>query len=75
MTTPCAMSKFEFFRTSQITTDCDECGGRVDLLKGGVCTECKRILCYRHLHGSWLRQFAADIRGPTICMSCRFRRG
>ena len=54
------MTKFEFFRSSQITTDCDQCSGRVDLLKGGVCIRCRRILCYRHLHGSWVRRLIAE---------------
>lgn len=61
----------EFFRSSQITTDCDRCGGRVDLLKGGVCTRCLRILCYAHLHGSWLRRVAADLGAGTVCTDCR----
>jgi hypothetical protein len=63
--------KFEFFRSSQITTDCDRCGGAVDMLKGGVCTQCRRILCYRHLHGSWVRRLLADIGAGTVCADCR----
>ena len=65
------MAKFEFFRSSQITTDCDQCGGRVDMLKGGVCTSCRRILCYAHLHGSWTRRLLADIGGSAVCVRCR----
>ena len=65
------MAKFEFFRSSQVTTDCDQCGGRVDLLKGGVCTNCGRILCYQHLHGSWLRRLLADLVGSATCVACR----
>ena len=69
------MSKFEFFRSSQITTDCDECGGRADMLKGGVCTRCRRILCYRHLHGAFLRRLLADLTGRTTCVRCRATAG
>ncbi len=65
------MAKIEFFRSSQITTDCDQCHGRVDLLKGGVCTRCQRILCYGHLHGSWFRRLIADLGAATICVKCR----
>ncbi len=65
------MLKFEIFLSSQVSTDCDQCGGRVDLLKGGVCTRCRRILCYRHLHGSWLRRLLADLGARTICVPCR----
>lgn len=67
------MLKYEIFRSSQVSTDCDQCRGRVDLLKGGVCTRCRRILCYPHLHGSWLRRLLADIGAATICVQCRTR--
>ena len=65
------MTKFEIFRSSQVTTDCDQCHGRVDLLKGGVCPRCNRILCYRHLHGSWWRRLVADLGAPLLCARCR----
>jgi hypothetical protein len=68
------MPKFEIFRSSQVSTDCDQCGGRVDLLKGGVCTRCRRILCYTHLHGSWVRRLLADLGVGTICVRCRAKR-
>lgn len=65
------MSKIEFFRSSQLSTECDQCDGRADMIKGGVCTACRRILCYRHLHGSWARRLLADITGRTVCVRCR----
>jgi hypothetical protein len=67
------MAKFEIFRSSQISTDCDRCGGRVDMLKGGVCTQCRRILCYMHLHGSWARRLLTDLGAETVCVECRSR--
>jgi hypothetical protein len=67
------MAPFEVFRSSQITTDCDRCGGRVDLLKGGVCVRCRRILCYAHLHRSWWRQLVTDLGAATVCVECRAR--
>lgn len=65
------MGRFEIFRSSQVTTDCDQCGGRVDMVKGGVCTNCRRILCYAHLHGSLLRRLLTDLGAETICVRCR----
>jgi hypothetical protein len=65
------MAKFEIFRSSQISTDCDRCGGRVDMMKGGVCTRCRRILCYAHLHGSWVRRLLTDLGAETVCVECR----
>lgn len=67
------MPLFQFFRHSDISTDCDRCGGRVDLLKGGVCTRCRQILCYSHLHGSWSRRLIADVRNESVCIECRAR--
>lgn len=61
----------KFFHDSELHTQCDRCGGRVDLVRGGVCTECRQILCYRHLYGSWLRRLLADIGGDARCVACR----
>ncbi|MEK6687663.1 MAG: hypothetical protein AABZ01_04275 [Gemmatimonadota bacterium] len=48
---------------------CDECGDYFALDGGGVCRECQRILCHRHLHGSgiWWRRLLAKPR----CARCR----
>jgi hypothetical protein len=45
----------------------------VDMLKGGVCTQCRRILCYMHLHGSWARRLLTDLGAETVCVECRSR--
>lgn len=65
------MAKLEFFRSTDVTTDCDQCSGRVDLIKGGVCVRCRRILCYRHLHGTFLRRLLTDLGAKTLCVQCR----
>ena len=65
------MGKFGFFRDSELATDCDECGGRVDLLKGGACLRCRRILCFAHLHGSFARRLATDLGAAMLCVRCR----
>jgi hypothetical protein len=66
-----AMAKFGIFRDTELATDCDQCGGRVDLLKGGACVRCRRILCFRHLHGSFVRRLATDLGAQTLCVRCR----
>ena len=66
-----AMAKFGFFRDTELATDCDQCGGRVDILKGGACVRCRRILCFTHLHGSFVRRLATDLGAQTLCVSCR----
>jgi hypothetical protein len=65
------MTKFAIFRDSDLATDCDECGGRVDVVIGGACVRCRRILCFRHLHGSFARRLAADLWSEPICVRCR----
>lgn len=65
------MSPFEVFRNSQVSTDCDQCKGRVDLIKGGVCTKCRRILCFQHLHGSFVRRLIVDLGASAVCVRCR----
>ena len=65
------MAIFRFFRDSMLATDCDECGGRVDLLKGGACVRCQRILCFTHLHGSFVRRLLTDLGAQPICVRCR----
>ena len=67
------MPRFEIFRSSQMSTECDRCGGRADVLKGGVCVRCRRILCYAHLHGSFWRRLLVDLGADTICVECRAR--
>ena len=65
------MVKFEIFRSSQISTDCDRCGGAVDMIKGGACVTCRRILCYTHLHGSMARRLLTDLGADVVCVECR----
>jgi methionyl-tRNA synthetase len=60
-----------FFRETEVKTDCDVCRIHFDLMKGGVCEKCRRVLCARHLHGSWTRRILADVTGSNICVDCR----
>lgn len=52
-------------------TECDVCGVPFDLVKGGVCERCRRVLCARHLHGSFLRRLRVDLGAPAVCLDCR----
>ena len=65
------MSPIRFFARSQMSTECEACQARFDLMNGGVCEQCKRILCYTHLHGSWLRRLGTDFGTRPICVACR----
>ncbi len=65
------MEKLRYFRRTTISTNCDACNGPVDMIEGGVCTSCRRILCYTHLYGSWVRRLASELGAATRCVECR----
>jgi hypothetical protein len=66
------MDKIRFFQRSLLGTECDACGGRVDLMQGGACERCRRILCFRHLYGSWLARLRSELGGGALrCVECR----
>jgi hypothetical protein len=65
------MSVIPIFKKSALATECDQCGVKFDLMHGGVCERCQRILCMRHLHGSWLRRLRVDLGGAQLCVDCR----
>ncbi len=59
------------FMHTEMATECEQCGVRFDLIAGGACQRCRRALCARHLHGSWLRRLLVDFGAPVICCDCR----
>jgi hypothetical protein len=61
----------KFFRETEVKTNCDACGLFFDLVSGGVCDQCRRILCKNHLHGSFTQRLKADITGKSLCVQCR----
>ena len=65
------MDKLRVFRRSTLSTQCDACGGRVDIVQGGACDRCRRILCFRHLYGSWFARLRTEFGAPTRCVDCR----
>jgi hypothetical protein len=54
-----------------MSTECEACGRRFDLVAGGACMKCKRALCFMHLHGSWVRRLMVDFGAAPVCVSCR----
>jgi hypothetical protein len=62
---------FRFFMKSEMATECDDCGERFDLVSGGACFRCRKVLCSRHLHGSWIRRLMVDFGTEPVCTSCR----
>jgi hypothetical protein len=59
------------FRQTEMATECDVCGRRFDIIAGGACVRCRKILCAHHLHGSWLRRLLIDFGADPICVACR----
>ncbi len=62
---------FRIFVETEMGTECEACGARFDLVKGGACVQCRRVLCARHLHGSWARRLAVDLGAAPVCVECR----
>jgi hypothetical protein len=52
---------------------CDACQVSFDPVRGGVCAECRRMLCARHLAGTSLPARIATLFGvmPKRCVECR----
>jgi hypothetical protein len=59
------------FVKSMFRWDCDECGLRFTPGRGGVCSSCKRSLCFVHLHGSVTRHVMVYFGAPSLCVQCR----
>lgn len=65
----------EIFKRSDFKTECDECGKKFPVNTGGVCDNCRRILCNVHLHGSVVRRIAIALGAPYVCVACRNGQG
>ena len=59
------------FLQTAMGTECEMCGRRFDLVKGGACVQCRRALCADHLHGSWARRLLVDLGAQPVCVQCR----
>ncbi len=65
------MEKINTLRRTDLRLDCDACRVHFDLMTGGTCERCRRILCAQHLHGSWLMRMVHEFRRPVTCVACR----
>ncbi len=59
------------FRKSIMSSECDECRRPFSISSGGVCENCRRILCTAHLHGSVARRLAIAFGARMLCVRCR----
>jgi len=59
------------FLQTEMGTECEACGKRFDLVKGGACERCRRVLCPTHLHGSFARRLFVDLGARAVCVRCR----
>ena len=65
------MRRIRVFLQTEMATECDACGARFDLVAGGVCSRCRRVLCAAHLHGSFVRRLLVDFGAAPTCVDCR----
>jgi len=63
------------FRPTTLVMECDQCRERFDPIQGGVCPRCERLLCNRHLYGSWVRRLRGYLGLRTVCPECLAGRG
>jgi hypothetical protein len=63
------------FRPTTLVMECDSCRTRFDPIQGGVCPTCERLLCNRHLYGSWVRRLRGYFGMKTVCPECVAGRG
>jgi hypothetical protein len=59
------------FSRTVMSTECEVCGVRFDLVAGGGCMRCRKSLCAQHLHGSWFQRLRVDFGAQPICCACR----
>ena len=65
------IGRVHLFARTEMSTECERCGLRFDLIAGGACISCRRVLCGVHLHGSWLRRLMVDFGAQPVCLECR----
>lgn len=59
------------FQKSIFRTECDECNLAFAVNTGGVCEQCRRILCPKHLHGSITHKLLIAFGAKIVCVRCR----
>jgi hypothetical protein len=56
---------------SRTLATCDECRAVFDPVRGGVCLQCRRLLCGDHYYGSVLRRLQGLLGFRPRCVACR----
>jgi len=56
---------------SRTLATCDECRAVFDPVRGGVCPQCRRLLCGDHYYGSLLRRLQGLLGFRPRCVACR----
>lgn len=69
--TPPRLVAVPIFQKSIFRTECDECNVPFAVNTGGVCEQCRRILCSKHLHGSITHKLLIAFGARMICVRCR----
>jgi hypothetical protein len=59
------------FREGKYRAPCDRCGRAFDPVKGGLCAECRKLLCSEHLHGGLVRRALVAVGVRPVCVHCR----
>ena len=65
------MAMIKTFRPSSLLAQCDKCRLPFDPVYGGVCSQCRRLLCGRHMYGSVFRRLQSFFGTPLVCPECR----
>lgn len=59
------------FRQTRFRARCDRCHASFAPGHGGVCRQCRAILCDAHLHGSTFRKLLRELTGAApVCQRC-----
>ena len=59
------------FRQSRFRVRCERCHASFAAGQGGVCRDCRRVLCDAHLHRSAFRKLLRELTGaPPVCERC-----
>lgn len=63
--------RMPFFKKSIFFSECDRCHVQFHIGGGGVCEQCRKILCDNHLHGSLVRRIQVSFGARPVCVACR----
>jgi len=65
-----------FFKPSAQLARCDVCRTVFDPVFGGVCAQCRRLLCPTHLYGGAFQRLLGRFSlRQAVCVDCRAKSG